>query len=490
MALALAHDSQLTSTTARWVAVYVRISRDRNGRAENVDTQMELATAYAAQLWPGVPVQVYCDNDLSAADPGTYRPEYARLLGDLAAGRVVQVVSADQDRLTRQPSEWEGLMPVLLGAGICETHGYRDGVTSVEPGKRSFGRFKALMGAEYVEGLKVKITEKLDKLARQGRPHGAATFGYRRAVNDVGEKVIVPDETEAEIVRWLAAEVLDGRPLSALADELTERGVTGARGGAMTASGVRSIVSNATIAGFRVHHGEIIGKGTWEPILDEGTWRAVRAKVAAAARKGDRLAARKYLLSGLVFCAECGHRMAGQLKASGREGTKKPYYQCKTKGCGIGISGVPVEELVADRLLARLDKLADLRNAVAGTDEHEARRAEITRELGTFQDRRAEAGRMFADGEIGPAELAGAKRRFDEREAALNAELADLPAPTDAVDPDAVRHAWQGFELSDDIEGRRDLLGLFIDRVTITRGAPGKRRLDLSRVGIEGPGWD
>src|SRR5690606_11909898 len=69
-----------------------------------------------------------------------------------------------------------------------ETHGYRDGVTPVELGKRAYGRFKALMGAEYVEGIKVKVNEKLDALAAQGRPGGGHAFGYRRTTNEKGER--------------------------------------------------------------------------------------------------------------------------------------------------------------------------------------------------------------------------------------------------------------------------------------------------------------
>src|SRR5690606_15471707 len=212
------------------IAIYVRISRDRSGRAENVDTQERHCRAYVDRMkqtgeWPDLPVEVYSDNDLTAADPGTYRPDYARLLHDIRAGRVAQLVSADQDRLTRQPSEWEELMPVLVAADITETHGYRDGVTPVELGKRAYGRFKALMGAEYVEGIKVKVYEKLDALAAQGRPGGGHAFGYRRTTNEKGERALEVVPELAEHVRWAASKALAGWSATAIARELDARDV-------------------------------------------------------------------------------------------------------------------------------------------------------------------------------------------------------------------------------------------------------------------------
>jgi site-specific DNA recombinase len=41
------------------------------------------------------------------------------------------------------------------------------------------------------------------------------------------------------------------------------------------------MVTNPTVTGHRVHRGRVVGRGCWEPILDEATWQAVKAKLAA-----------------------------------------------------------------------------------------------------------------------------------------------------------------------------------------------------------------
>ena len=49
---------------------------------------------------------------------------------------------------------------------------------------------------------------------------------------------------------------------------------------------VADFLTAPMIAGLRVHHGEIVGKGTWEPILDEPKWRALCAVIGARQNTG------------------------------------------------------------------------------------------------------------------------------------------------------------------------------------------------------------
>jgi DNA invertase Pin-like site-specific DNA recombinase len=49
------------------VAIYCRISIDREGRKEGVEAQERWGREYAAEHWPGTVVRVFVDNNLSAA---------------------------------------------------------------------------------------------------------------------------------------------------------------------------------------------------------------------------------------------------------------------------------------------------------------------------------------------------------------------------------------------------------------------------------------
>ncbi|HEV2928121.1 MAG TPA: recombinase family protein, partial [Propionibacteriaceae bacterium] len=396
----------------RWIAIYVRISKDREGRKENVATQEKLAREYAARHWPGFLVVVYCDNDLTAADPDTERPDYERMLADIRLGKVAQVVSADQDRLTRQPSEWEELVVILGSAGITETHGYRDGITPVK-GSKLVGRVKAAVSAEYVEGIKVKVNEKLDALAAEGRPTGGRSYGYRHVAADDGIKALEVIPERAAHLRWAADAVLAGWSLSGIARELVARSAPTARGGKWHASTVREMLLSPTVAGLRVHKGEVIRRGTWEPILDEALWRQVVAKLSAprvvAASDGPRrvLSVRRHtgrrwvLTGGIAVCGRCGAALIASRRSRANGTEISPAYLCQRAagGCnGIGIQAEPLEALVRDELIAwlRTDEFA----AILARDEHEARRAGLTKQLGTLEERRIKLSLRWSRGDL------------------------------------------------------------------------------------------
>jgi len=73
-----------------YAALICRISKDKSGRVEGVRNQEKWGRAYAASTWPDLPVRVFADNDLSAADD-TYRPEFEAFREALGRGEVAQV---------------------------------------------------------------------------------------------------------------------------------------------------------------------------------------------------------------------------------------------------------------------------------------------------------------------------------------------------------------------------------------------------------------
>jgi site-specific DNA recombinase len=91
-------------------AIYARISHDPSGEQLGVSRQIEDCRALAERR--GWPVgEVYVDDDRSAYS-GRPRPEYLRLLDDIAAGSVDGLVVWHLDRLHRQPRELEDFFTV------------------------------------------------------------------------------------------------------------------------------------------------------------------------------------------------------------------------------------------------------------------------------------------------------------------------------------------------------------------------------------------
>lgn len=518
-----------------YVALVCRISEDKTGRVEGVKAQERWGRAYAARTWPGVPVQVFADNDLSASN-GEHRPEFERFRECLARGEVAHVWAVEQSRLERREAEWFTLAAEFDAAGITELHTNRDGIIRV---RDEVAGIKAVLNAAEVRKLKARVNDRLNENAARGRPSGSRPFGYEHGVDARGEKTLVVVEAEAEIIRESADRFLTGWSLTNIARDLTARGVTGpfqvkvtasgkrytraradldpvltedgtplddggvaiTRPGAITMNSVRSWLTSPTVAGRRVHRGVDVGAGNWPAILDAETFAAIRNRLAAPRRvttvAGDEVTvdprrkapARRYLLTGTLVCAVCVSPLVGTLKQrrkAGRLLATVPYYTCHPKNGGRGCVGVlaePLEKLVVDTLLAELDRPA-FRAAMAA-DEHAERRQEIAAELDSLERRRNDLAATWADGDLTRDEWTSARARLQDRERGLRLELAGMPAPIGRVDLDGLHEAWPHMTLDE----QREIIGMFIDRVAVDRARPGLHVFDTERVSPADTWW-
>lgn len=479
-----------------FVALYLRISVDKSGRRESVVSQEKWGRAYAARVWPGVPVRVFSDNDMGAANGGP-RPDFSALRAAIAAGSVRHLWTVEQSRLTRGEVEWFELAAELDAAGITELHTDRDGIVRVQD---DVAGIKAVMNAGEVRRMKRRQADRLEELAAQGVPAGAHVFGYRHDHRPDGVRTLRQEPREADAIRWAASAVLDGWSLSNIAAELTERGHRGVHGGAMRPTSVRSILTAPTIAGRRIHHGRN-SRGNWESILDGETFDAVGRKLGgtrAVKRAGGgtypvgpasvgMTTGRRYVLTGgLALCGVCDAPMVGTVKQMRRAGGRRvdlPYLVCHPSRGGRGCTGILLEATeadVADRLFAELESPA-FRAALAA-DDHAERRARLTEALEALEHRREDLAALWAiPGELTMAEWTAARRGLGEQESALLAELADVPPPGVGDRVDGAREAWPEMTLDE----KRTFLRLFVERVTIARAVPGTKAYDPGRVKVE-----
>lgn len=492
------------------VFVYTRISDDKSGRAEGVDGQKRYGLDYAAATWPGVPVKVWCDNDLSAADPKTYRPDYEAMLSAIARGEAVGVWAIEQSRPDRTEMGWFRFGATMLAAGLPELHTKRDGIVKIDS---VVAGIKAVLNAAEVRQIRARVLDKLDDNARQGRPTGARVYGYARAVDAAGGKTLAIVPTEAEAIRSAAELLLTGWSLVRVAAELRKRGHQGGRNRKVrhddgtvtvepteiTENTVRGWFRAPTIAGQRVHRGQIVGVGVWPAILDLPTWHAVRdhlagprvvltandKEVPVPATSGRRRAPLRYLLSGgLAVCAVCGATAKGTTKAAKRPGApRQAIYKCDVrrggKGC-VSADAASVEGIVVAALMAKLGDPAFL--ALMAVDETAARRDEITTALRALEGQGRELAAMWSRRDITSDEWRIAKAGLVDEEKTLRLALADVPAPMVAgLDFTVIGESWESMTL----EERQEVLRAFMARVVIDRARPGLHRFDDDRVTIE-----
>lgn len=513
------------------VLLYCRISRDQNGRWEGCEEQEGWGREHAAAVWPGLPILVFMDNDLSAAKDDTRRPEFERLREEIRrrAG-AVHLWAAEQSRLERREGPWFELAAELDANGLPEFHTKRDGVVRV---RDEVAGIKAVLNAAEVRKLKARVRDTLRARAAKGIPAGGVVFGYARGFTEHGVKTLVIIEEQAEIVLECASRILAGWSLGSIAADLRARGFHGPKpkkvrdaagrvvsadgapireGGApayrpstITEKTVRSWVTNRTVAGIRVHQGEEFGTGNWTPILDEITWRAVCHKLSSTRTvkhsDGDessisaklRRTGRRYLLTGgVAICGKCGSPMVAQTKQHAKklkDGTRKvyrvtPYYLCEEWSCA-GVPSEGFEDFVVKSLFDQLD----VPNFVAAftADENAARRDEIDGQIKAIEQSRMELSRMFALPPTDPNKLTmpewqEARQELGAQEKGLRRDLAAIPQPPIGINISDIRERWTGMTFDE----KRDILSIFISRVAVMSAKDlGSNKIDDRRVQIQ-----
>jgi hypothetical protein len=235
--------------------------------------------------------------------------------------------------------ETDGIALVFLDVGIDTTTSQGRLLRHI---MAAFAEYESDVKSDYA-----RATQRM--LAREGRPHGPmAPFGYEVTGRRAERKYVV-DPPAAAIVRSLFSDYLAGRSLNALALELTERGVTGPKGGGWSRQRVKTILDNPAYAGFRVHEGQKFA-ARWEALVSRRVWDAIKAKRhRARTTYNDPPGRANSLLAGLLVCGVCGRNFH-----HGRANDRGDIYRCFTgeatsHRCGGGqITARKAERLVTD----------------------------------------------------------------------------------------------------------------------------------------------
>jgi len=464
-----------TSTNTITAGIYCRISDDRAGAGLGVMRQGEDGRAYCATRGWEVG-DLYIDNDISAYS-GRRRPEYERLLLDLAAGEINAVVAWHPDRLHRSPVELEAFI-VLIEAAGAKVGTVRAGEYDLSnPTGRMSARIVGAVAKHESEHKAERIRRKIEELAAAGEGRGGGTrpFGFdadRLTVN----------EPEAVLVREAALRVLAGETVRGLCTEWTARGVSTVTGKPWNPHVLKSMLISGRIAGLREHHGEVVAKAMWPAIITDVDHRRLRAILTDPSRRKNLGNARSYLLSGFVHCGQCGARMVARPRDDGRR-----RYVCAKgpgfSGCGGAyILADVLEEHVAAMVLEALDgpALAEAMRAKRDDDATDEATAAIVAAEAKLQ----ELAEMWAADELSRAEWLVARNPVEARLEAAKRSLSRTRGTT-ALDgfvggTEPLQVAWE----SRNFDQRRAIIAAVVDRVNIGPGRRGYNRFDPERVDV------
>ena len=330
----------------RITALYCRLSRDDDLGTESMSIQSQkVILGQYAKDHGFTDCEFFVDDGYSGTNYD--RPDFQRMIGLVEQGAVGTIIVKDLSRLGRNYLETGRYTEVIFPEYRVRFIAINDGVDSAT-GDNEFAPFKNIINEWYAKDISRKIKSAFQAKAAKGEFIGSfPPFGYQKS--PVDKHKLIPDE-RAPYVKMMFQMALEGKSSAAIARALEQQRVltpqayihekfgatvaesTLLRPYSWSGNTVRGILSNQVYLGNMVHYRAkqrsfkdkrrdmlpkdewVIVKNTHEALIDEQTFQTVQQRVKVkqpfTARNPDNI------YRGLIYCGECGGRLAFNRKSS------------------------------------------------------------------------------------------------------------------------------------------------------------------------------
>lgn len=362
-------------------ALYIRVSTEEQAENNSIPSQKERLEAYCkSQDW-----EIYdCFIDDGFSGKNLDRPAMQKLLHKAQEKEFDIVLIYRLDRFSRRALDVLRVVEEVFEPNQIFLK------SATEPFDTSTiaGRMMLTMLVGFAQFERESIAERVKTNMLYKAAHGEwcggnqAPYGYK---NMDKQLVIVPEE--AAIVKEVFSMYASGNGLRTIAKSLNERGCRTRKGCMWSHTVIRNMLVNPQYAGYMVWNRTqrkgtktikrdksewIISKGNHEPIVDKKTFDAVQSLLESRGKMSMREASSDYVLSGLVYCGQCGHKYRGWYKNAKKPGRKVRYYRCggyNQFGTSCKSPSIQAPEL-EEYVLQELEKLEQNESALFHAYKH------------------------------------------------------------------------------------------------------------------------
>ncbi|MDD7688594.1 MAG: recombinase family protein [Clostridiales bacterium] len=354
------------------VAAYARVSSGKDAMLHSLAAQVNYYSKLIQSHSGWEYVGVYADEALTGTKES--RENFQRLLADCRSGKIDMVITKSISRFARNTVT---LLETVRELKSLEVDVYfeEQNIHSVN----SDGELMLTILASYAQEESLSASENQKWRVRQNFQNGKPWRGYMMGYRYDGEKyVIVPKE--AEVVRSIFRDYLDGKGVAAIMKRLNEEGILTQQGYTWHQSAVRRILRNYAYTGnlllqtkFRENHltkrtlvnrGELPqyhAENTHEPIIDIDTYNLVQLEMARRAERFAKPQAKaKYPFTGHITCAGCGKHYRRKVTKTG------PVWICATYNT-LGKKACPSKAIPEPNLMALAAEIGDFSKITAIT---------------------------------------------------------------------------------------------------------------------------
>ena len=333
------------------VCAYCRVSTAQEEQESSFESQVKYYTQYINNKADWMLVDIYADEGITGTNT-TKRKDFLKMIDDCMAGKIDMIITKSVSRFARNTVDCLHYVRALKEKGIAVYFETENIDTLGSTGELLLTILSAL--AQDSSRNQSDVTRwGIQRQFESGRVLVNTTrfLGYDK--NEEGELII--NEKEAEIVRRIFNEYLEGKSYNAIAKGLMKDGIkTVTNNSKWWDSTINGILENEkyygdallqkTITVDFLKHKRVDNKGQAQkilieenqpPIISKDLFDRVQAEKARRASKfsnveGDRQKySNKYPFSGKVFCGDCGN-VYRRRQWNSNNTSKKFVWQCKT----------------------------------------------------------------------------------------------------------------------------------------------------------------
>ena len=303
------------------VAAYARVSMQSERMMHSLSAQV----SYYSKLIQKNPdweyAGVYADDFISGTNT-VKRDEFKRMLADCEEGKIDIILTKSISRFARNTVDLLEIVRHLKAKGI-EVRFEKENINSMSGDGELMLSILASFAQEESRSISENIRWATKKRFEKGIPNGKfKIFGYRWE-----DDKLVPVPEEAEIVKRIYQNFLDGKSRLETEKEFAAEGITTANGCRWVDSNIKVVLTNITYTGNLLLQKEFIEdpitkrrkknrgemsqyfvENTHEPIIDMETFQYVQDEIAR--RKELGALANKSLnttcFTGKIKCPHCG----------------------------------------------------------------------------------------------------------------------------------------------------------------------------------------
>jgi len=465
------------------VALYVRVStQEQAEEGYSVGAQLEKMRLYCkSKEW--IIVEEYVDGGFSGSNLD--RPAMQKLIFDSARSTIDMVLVYKLDRLSRSQKDTLHLIEdVFKPNGVDFTSMQENFDTSTPFGMAIVGILSVFAQLERSQ-IAERMTLGRDARAKEGRylGHSKSPIGYDYDL--VKGELVVNDYESLQVKEVFRLFTEENMNILAIQKYMNAR-YTQKYGNYTSDSTIRCILTNPVYTGRFKYKGEIY-ESNHEPIIDDDTFKKAERILEIRRKKIEKRKsvpfARITLLSGLLYCGECGARMGGETQVHVYKGKKyeRHIYSCYTRkrnkkmmtadSCDMRyMNRSELDALIWDEILSLNIKASDGSGNIWKENDHSEEIAIIEKEIKSVDDKILKLMDLYAVGSM-PTDLLGKKINAmnKDKEKLIN-RIKALDESEENIDRDEILdqiRSAKDVKEHGSIDDQRSLIFALIDRITV-----------------------